>query len=110
LYRRKNSTLLTSAAGASAYFKGYCFYATSADVLGVSERLINEHSVVSREVVSCGIECKTMMKTDYAIATGNADLQKEMQMRIFELFYCIGHPKEIIVEEFNFVNPVKSDR
>jgi nicotinamide-nucleotide amidase len=26
------------------------------------------------------------------------------------LFYCIGHPKEIIVEEFNFGQPVKSDR
>jgi nicotinamide mononucleotide (NMN) deamidase PncC len=33
--------------------KEVLFYATSAkiDVLGVSERLINEHSVVSREVV-----------------------------------------------------------
>jgi hypothetical protein len=31
-----------------------------------------------------------------------------MQMRILNCF--IGHSKEIIVEEFNFGQPVKSDR
>jgi nicotinamide-nucleotide amidase len=53
LYRRKNIAQLLTV-GAELILGGIVSYATTAkiDVLGVSERLINEHSVVSREVVS----------------------------------------------------------
>ncbi|MFV8355002.1 CinA family nicotinamide mononucleotide deamidase-related protein [Flavobacterium sp. XS1P32] len=107
----KIAQLLTSAAGASAYFKGSVVsYATSAkiDVLGVSEGLINEHSVVSREVVSAmALNVKSMMKTDYAIATsGNAGPSKgDANADLGTVFIALATPKEIIVEEFNFGQP-----
>ena len=107
----KIAQLLTSAAGASAYFKGSVVsYATTAkiDVLGVSERLINEHSVVSREVVSAmALNVKTIMKTDYAIATsGNAGPSKgDANADLGTVFIALATPKEIIVEEFNFGQP-----
>jgi nicotinamide-nucleotide amidase len=36
---------------------------------------------------------------------GNAGPSKGDANADLELFYCIGHPKEIIVEEFNFGQP-----
>ncbi|MBA4275460.1 CinA family nicotinamide mononucleotide deamidase-related protein, partial [Flavobacterium sp.] len=69
--------LLTSVSGASNYFKGSVVsYATETkiSVLGLSEELINKYSVVSAEVAKqMAINVKSIMKTDYAIATtGNA--------------------------------------
>ena len=107
----KIAQLLTAAAGASSYYKGgIVTYAITAkiDVLGVSERLINEHSVVSREVVSAmALNIKTMMKTDYAIATtGNAGPSKgDSNADLGTVFIALATPKEIIVEEFNFGQP-----
>jgi nicotinamide mononucleotide (NMN) deamidase PncC len=46
-----------------------------------------------------------MMKTDYAIATSNAGPSKGDANADLGTVLCIGHSKEIIVEEFNFGNP-----
>ena len=103
--------VLTSVSGASQYFKGAVVsYATEAkmNVLGVSESLINDYSVVSKEVVSSmALNIKEMMKTDYAIATtGNAGPSKgDSDAEIGTVFIAIATPVDIIVEEFNFGQP-----
>ena len=103
--------VLTSVSGASQYFKGAVVsYATEAkiNVLGVSESLINDYSVVSKEVVSSmALNIKEMMKTDYAIATtGNAGPSKgDSDAEIGTVFIAIATPTDIFVEEFNFGQP-----
>lgn len=103
--------LLTSVAGASQYFKGSVVsYATEAkiNVLGISEDLINQFSVVSAEVASAmAMSVKTLMKTDYAIATtGNAGPTKgEGGAEIGSVFIALATPDGVIVEEFNFGQP-----
>nr|WP_315233898.1 competence/damage-inducible protein A [uncultured Flavobacterium sp.] len=107
----KIAAVLTSVSGASKYFKGgVVSYATAAkiDVLGVSESLIKEHSVVSRAVVSeMALNIKNMMKTDYAIATtGNAGPSKgDSNAEVGAVFIALATPGEVIVEEFNFGQP-----
>ncbi|SDI05543.1 nicotinamide-nucleotide amidase [Flavobacterium omnivorum] len=107
----KIAQVLTAIAGASSYFKGSVVsYGTEVkiDVLGIPESLINEYSVVSREVVSAmALNIKKMMKTDYAIATtGNAGPSKgDSNAEIGTVFIALATPSEIIVEEFNFGQP-----
>ncbi|RKS13708.1 competence/damage-inducible protein A [Flavobacterium sp. 120] len=107
----KIAAVLTSVSGASKYFKGgVVSYATAAkiDVLGISESLIKEHSVVSRAVVSeMALNIKNMMKTDYAIATtGNAGPSKgDSNAELGAVFIALATPSEVIVEEFNFGQP-----
>ena len=103
--------VLTSVSGSSQYFKGAVVsYATEAKiaVLGIPESLINEYSVVSKEVVSAmALNIKEIMKTDYAIATtGNAGPSKgDSDAEIGTVFIAIATPTDIIVEEFNFGQP-----
>ena len=103
--------VLTSISGSSQYFKGgVVSYATEAkiNVLGIPESLINEYSVVSKEVVSAmALNIKEIMKTDYAIATtGNAGPSKgDSDAEIGTVFIAIATPTDIIVEEFNFGQP-----
>ena len=103
--------VLTSVSGASQYFNGgVVTYATESkiNVLGVSESLINDYSVVSKEVVSSmASNIKEMMKTDYAIATtGNAGPSKgDSDAEIGTVFIAIATPTDIFVEEFNFGQP-----
>jgi nicotinamide-nucleotide amidase len=107
----KISEALTSVSGASKYFKGSVVsYATETkiDVLGISEALIKQHSVVSAEVAKqMAISVKKIMKTDYAIATtGNAGPSKgESIAEIGTVFIALATPNNIIVEEFNFGQP-----
>ncbi|KIA85506.1 CinA family nicotinamide mononucleotide deamidase-related protein [Flavobacterium sp. AED] len=107
----KIAQVLTSVPGASNYFKGSVVsYATDVkiDVLGVSESLIKEHSVVSGEVVlAMALSIKKMMKTDYAIATtGNAGPSKgDSNAEVGSVFIALATPTEVIVEEFNFGQP-----
>jgi nicotinamide-nucleotide amidase len=53
------------------------------------------------------INIKSMMKTDYAIATtGNAGPTKgEAQAEVGTVFIALATPNEVIVEEFNFGQP-----
>ena len=107
----KIAEVLTSVAGSSQYFKGSVVsYATETkiNVLGIPESLIEEYSVVSREVVSAmALSIKKMMKTDYAIATtGNAGPSKgDSNAEIGTIFIALATPNDIIVEEFNFGQP-----
>lgn len=73
----KIAAVLTAVPGASNYFKGSVVsYATEAkvSVLGISQDLVDQFSVVSAEVASAmALNVKEILKTDYAIATtGNA--------------------------------------
>ena len=103
--------LLTSVSGASNYFKGSVVsYATETkiSVLGLSEELINKYSVVSAEVAKqMAINVKSIMKTDYAIATtGNAGPTKgDSKAELGIVFIALATPNEVIVEEFNFGQP-----
>ncbi len=103
--------LLTSVSGASNYFKGSVVsYATETkiSVLGISEDLIKKHSVVSAEVAKqMAINVKSIMKTDYAIATtGNAGPTKgDSNAEVGAVFIALATPNTIIVEEFNFGQP-----
>ncbi|MFV8345383.1 competence/damage-inducible protein A [Flavobacterium sp. ZB4P13] len=105
------AAVLTSVSGSSKYFKGSVVsYATAVkiDILNISESLIKENSVVSREVVSAmALNIKKMMKTDYAIATtGNAGPSKgDSNAEVGTVFIALATPSEVIVEEFNFGQP-----
>ncbi|TRX35654.1 CinA family nicotinamide mononucleotide deamidase-related protein [Flavobacterium restrictum] len=107
----KIAQVLTAAAGASSYFKGSVVsYATAAkiDVLGISEALIAEHSVVSAAVAAdMALSIRKMMKTDYAIATtGNAGPSKgETTADVGTVFIALATPNSVLVEEFNFGQP-----
>ncbi|CAN1510533.1 CinA Predicted nucleotide-utilizing enzyme related to molybdopterin-biosynthesis enzyme MoeA [Flavobacteriaceae bacterium] len=107
----KIAQVITSVSGASKYFKGSVVsYATETkiSVLGLSEQLIKDHSVVSFEVAKAmAISVKKLMKSDYAIATtGNAGPTKgDGKAEIGTVFIAIATPNEVIVEEFDFGQP-----
>lgn len=107
----KIAEVLTSVSGASNYFKGSVVsYATETkiSVLGISEELIEKHSVVSAEVAKqMAINIRKLMKTDYAIATtGNAGPAKgDAKAEVGAVFIALATPNEVIVEEFNFGQP-----
>jgi nicotinamide-nucleotide amidase len=103
--------LFTSVPGASSYFKGSVVsYATETkiSVLGLSSDLIDEYSVVSAEVAKqMAVNIKSLMNTDYAIATtGNAGPSKgDSDAEVGSVFIALATPNEVIVEEFNFGQP-----
>jgi nicotinamide-nucleotide amidase len=107
----KIAQLLTSLPGASGYFKGSIVsYATEVkiNVLGISEALITEHSVVSKEVASAmALSVQKIIQTDYAIATtGNAGPTKgDADVEVGTVCIALATPKGVIVEEFNFGQP-----
>jgi nicotinamide-nucleotide amidase len=107
----KIAQTLTAVSGASKYFKGSVVSydtAVKIDVLGLSESLIEEHTVVSAAVASAmALSVKRIMKTDYAIATtGNAGPTKEEgKAEVGTVFIALATPKGVIVEEFNFGQP-----
>lgn len=107
----KIAQILSAVPGASHYFKGSVVsYATETkiSVLGLSEELIKEHSVVSAEVAKeMAIAIKRIMKTDYAIATtGNAGPSKgDSDAEIGTVFIALATPDEVRVEEFDFGQP-----
>ncbi len=107
----KIAQLLTSVPGASGYFKGSIVsYATEVkiNVLGISEALITEYSVVSKEVASAmALSVQKIMQTDYAIATtGNAGPTKgDADVEVGTICIALATPKGVIVEEFNFGQP-----
>ena len=105
------AALMASVAGASSYFKGsvVAYSATvKTQVLYVSPSLIEKHSVVSAEVAKAmALNVKTLLKSDYAIATtGNAGSTKEEgQATVGAVFIAIATPQTVVVEEFNFGQP-----
>ena len=107
----KIAQLFASVPGASAYFKGSVVcYATEVkmNVLGISMDLIDQHSVVSKEVASAmALSVQKIMQTDYAIATtGNAGPTKgDADAELGTVCIALATPKGVIVEEFNFGQP-----
>ena len=107
----KIAQVITSVSGASNYFRGSVVsYATDTKVtvLGVLQKSINNHSVVSAQVAKeMAIGVRKLMKTDYAIATtGNAGPNKgETDALVGTVFIALATPNEIVVEEFNFGQP-----
>lgn len=107
----KVAQLLTSVSGASSYFKGSVVAydtAVKINVLGISEDLIAQHSVVSKEVASAmALSAQKMMQTDYAIATtGNAGPSKgDADAELGTVCIALATPNGVIVEEFNFGQP-----
>jgi nicotinamide-nucleotide amidase len=107
----KIAETLTAIPGASKYFKGSVVsYATEVkvNVLGISESLINDHTVVSEAVAKAmALSVKSLMKTDYAIATtGNAGPSiGEAESKVGTVFIALATPNEVIVEEYNFGQP-----
>ncbi|RZJ71247.1 CinA family nicotinamide mononucleotide deamidase-related protein [Flavobacterium sp.] len=107
----KIAQVLTSVPGSSKYFSGsiVCY---SKDVkinnLGVSEKTIAAHSVVSAEVAKeMAQNVMTLLKTDYGIGvTGNAGpTSDDTHEEIGIVFIAVATPKETIVERFNFGQP-----
>jgi nicotinamide-nucleotide amidase len=107
----KIAQVLTSVSGASNYFKGSVVsYATETKIalLGISEELIKEYSVVSAEVArEMAVNIQKLMKTDYAIATtGNAGPSKgDSDAEVGTVFIALATPNEVLIEEFNFGQP-----
>lgn len=107
----KIAEVLTSVSGASNYFRGSVVsYATDTKVtvLGVSQDVINQYSVVSSQVAKeMALGIQKLMKTDYAIATtGNAGPSKgDAEATVGTVFIALATPNEVIVEEFNFGQP-----
>lgn len=101
---------ITANAGASKYFKGSVVsYATEskANLLGVSEQLIDQHSVVSREVAEAMAKgVLQLFHTDYAISTtGNAGPSKgDADAEVGTVWIAIA-TKEIVYSQcLNFGN------
>ena len=107
----KIAQMLSSVPGASNYFKGSVVsYATETKikVLGISETLIQKHSVVSAEVAKAmAISIQKLLQTDYAIATtGNAGPTKgDADAEVGTVFIALATADEVVVHEFNFGQP-----
>ena len=107
----KIATRLAAISGASNYFKGSVItYATNTkvSVLGVSQKTIDQYSVVSEQVATeMALSVKKIYKTDYAIATtGNAGpTHGDSNAEIGTVFIAIATPKTTLVEQFNLGQP-----
>ncbi|PKH52683.1 competence/damage-inducible protein A [Tenacibaculum sp. Bg11-29] len=107
----KIASELVSIPGSSAYFKGG-FIAYTAELkkqlLGVSKQVIEEFTVVSKEVAKeMAIGCIKKLKTDYAIGvTGNAGPTTDHNDKSVGLVYiAIAKENSVEVHEFNFGQP-----
>lgn len=107
----KIAETISSVAGASAYFRGSVVsYATDTkvSVLGVQEKTIKEHSVVSKEVaIEMALGVKKLFKSDFAIATtGNAGPSKgESEANLGVVCIALATPNGVFSEEYNFGQP-----
>lgn len=99
---------LTKNSGSSQYFKGAAVtYHTQSkiDVLGVSEAVIGEHTVVSEEVAaSMATQVRKKFKTTMGVATtGNAGPTKgDSDAEVGTVFIAIATEKEVITKKFLF--------
>lgn len=102
--------IFTQHAGASAYLKGAIVpYATQSkvNILGVSQALIDKHSVVSAEVAEAmAVQCKKLYATDFAIATtGNAGPEKgDSQAEIGTVFIAFASKNGVISQKLELGN------
>lgn len=106
----KIAQLITANAGASAFFKGSIVsYATESkvNILGVSQDIIDAHSVVSKEVaLEMAINARKLYNADYGISTtGNAGPSKgDSGADLGTVWIAIASRDETYAEVFNFGN------
>ena len=97
--------------GASSYFKGgFVTYSTEAKetLLGVSQDLIDEFSVVSSQVAGAmAMAAREKLQSDYAIAvTGNAGpTTDDTAKNVGDVFIALASNGGVAVEEFSFGQP-----
>ncbi|MFK5983743.1 MAG: competence/damage-inducible protein A [Flavobacteriaceae bacterium] len=102
---------ITAEPGVSSFFRGSVVsYSTEvkSSVLGVEESLIEEYSVVSKEVAEAmAIQSTKVFNSDYAISTtGNAGPNKgDSDDEVGTVFIAIASPSGVISEKFNFGQP-----
>jgi nicotinamide-nucleotide amidase len=102
--------LITSISGASQYFRGgIVTYATDTktEFLGVSEELIRDYSVVSKEVAEAmALGAQRKFRTDYAVSTtGNAGpLKGDSDAEVGTVVIAIATPEKVVSERFKFSN------
>ena len=107
----KIAATLVSVAGSSSYYKGsFVTYSaeTKVSLLGVSEEIIQKHSVVSKEVAAqMAISARKKLATDYAIAvTGNAGPTQDNNDKSVGLVYiALASQEKVLVSAFNFGKP-----
>ena len=107
----KIASIITSVSGSSGYYKGSIVgYSTESkvNILGVSQELINQFSVVSKPVVEAmALQSQKMLKSDFAIATtGNAGPNKgDSDVEVGTVFIGIATPNGVFSEEFQFGEP-----
>ncbi|WP_340154930.1 competence/damage-inducible protein A [uncultured Winogradskyella sp.] len=100
----------TANAGASAYFEGSVVtYATASKVkvLGLSEEVINKHSVVSKEVAEAMAKSvRALFNTDYALSTtGNAGPAKgDSDAEVGTVWIAIATKDKVFSKVFDFGN------
>lgn len=107
----KIASTLVSVAGASAYFKGsFVTYSVESKIeqLGIPKVLIDEHTVVSKEVAEAMAKAaKEKLKTNFAVAvTGNAGpTTDDTDKTVGVVCIALATDNGVIVEEFNFGKP-----
>jgi len=105
------SKMITGIPGASNFLKGSLVAYSAAvktKLLGVEQKLIDKHSVVSKEVaVEMALQCRKLFGTDYAISTtGNAGpTTDKTDKTVGVVFICIASQSGVYVKEFFFGTP-----
>ena len=101
----------TAHAGASKFFKGSIVpyeTVTKVKILGISQELIQEHTVVSQQVAEAmAINVKKLFSTDYAVATTGAagPTKGDTDAVVGTVFVSIATPDGVITEKFSFGQP-----
>jgi len=107
----KIASKLTAVPGSSTYYKGTIVsyaVAVKINILKVSKKIIEKHSVVSAEVASeMAKNALKLFKTDYAIATtGNAGpTTDKTDKSVGVVFIAVASANDLLVKEFNFGQP-----
>ena len=102
---------LVEVPGASAYFKGSLVVYSAAlkqDLLGISKEMIDQYTVVSKEVAAqMAVQARLKLQTDYAIAvTGNAGPTTDHNDKSVGLVYISIASKEgVSTHEFHYGQP-----
>jgi nicotinamide-nucleotide amidase len=105
------SKQITSLAGVSAFFMGSTVpYATKSKstVLGVDKELVEDYSVVSKEVAEAmAVQSQKLFNTNYAVSTTGiaGPTQGDSKDEVGTVFIAIAGPKGVYSEKYNFGKP-----
>ncbi len=105
------SKQITALAGVSAFFMGSTVpYATKSKstVLGVNRQLVEDYSVVSKEVAEAmAVQSQKLFNTNYAVSTTGiaGPTQGNSKDEVGTVFIAIAGPKGVYSEKYNFGKP-----